>query len=201
MSKAQLVITAVILEGRSKSAAPATTRCPGNGYTSWSAGIRPTEPRRSSRVRAGHTATVAQSAPNSRSASCGCGKPWTKPVTTPAQLPSPLTWRRPGHHQNTCTVHDLGHPAPPRLCHTPTPQTAPLGLETVHRRPTQRTLASRRHPLAARRSHRGGDPQPARRPLPAGPGQPGPRSPASCRGTWGVSRCRGVAACWNHTVR
>lgn len=34
MSKAQLVITAVALEGRSKARLPATTPSPGNGYAS-----------------------------------------------------------------------------------------------------------------------------------------------------------------------
>ncbi len=48
-----------------------------------------------------------------------------------------------------------------------TPQAAKVQLPAVRRRAAQRTLAARHHPLAPRRRHRGGDPEPDRRPLPA----------------------------------
>jgi hypothetical protein len=63
MSKAQLVITAVALEGRSKSdVAPATTTSPGNGYASWSPATRPTGPWPSNRSGRPHTNARAISA-------------------------------------------------------------------------------------------------------------------------------------------
>jgi transposase len=52
----------------------------------------------------------------------------------------------------------------------PPPQAAPVGGDQIRGVPTQRTLAGRHYPLAAGRRHRGGDPQHRRRPLPPRPG-------------------------------
>lgn len=41
MSKAQLVITAVVLEGRSKVRSPGTTSCPATGCINWSNAMKP----------------------------------------------------------------------------------------------------------------------------------------------------------------
>ncbi len=78
------------------------------------------------------------------------------------------------HHENSCPIHYLAHPDPLRFRGPTTAQTTSLSLETLLRRTTQPALASRRHPLALGRPHRGRNPQPARRPLTHGTGQPGP---------------------------
>ena len=55
MSKARLVITAVMLEGRSKRRWHETTTSPDNGYNSWSDATRPRVRRHSSRAHGAHT--------------------------------------------------------------------------------------------------------------------------------------------------
>jgi hypothetical protein len=55
MPKAQLVITAVMLEGCSKRRWHETTTSPDNGYNSWSDATRPRVRRHSSRAHGAHT--------------------------------------------------------------------------------------------------------------------------------------------------
>lgn len=88
MSKAQLVITAVVLEGRSKSEVARdydlsrywvhqlVTRYHTDG-------LQP-----SSRAPGARTTTDTQSAPKSKTASCGCANHCPNKATTPARPPS-----------------------------------------------------------------------------------------------------------------
>ncbi len=179
MSKAQLVITAVVLQGRSKS-----------------------EVARDYDV----SRQWVQELCRRFQAEGRCGLP--APLTAPAQQPSGRHHRgrrphrvaaqdpdqtrprrrrrhhrhpsghRPQHHQCACHLHDLANLKTPRLRHTPTAQTAPLLLETLLRRATQPMLASRRDPLAPHPRRRRGNPQHPRRPFPAGHRQPGPAHPS-----------------------
>ena len=96
-------------------------------------------------------------------------------------------------------LDDLADPVPARVRDPAAAETAPVVVEKVLRRPAQRTLAGRHHPLAARRRHRGRDPQHSRRPLPGLPRRhrPPDRSPAprcgrcsAPRSAAGVSRRR-----------
>lgn len=68
-------------------------------------------------------------------------------------------------------LDDLADPDRPRVPHPATPQTPEVQLHPVRRRPAQRTLATRHHPLVTRRRPRRRDPQRARRPLPTLPTQ------------------------------
>ncbi len=71
----------------------------------------------------------------------------------------------------------------------PQPRKRPKGV--VHRfagRPAQRTLAGRHHPLAPRRRHRRGDPQPPRRPLPPRAAIQGPSAPPPAPTSWPTFR-------------
>jgi transposase len=89
MSKTQPIITAVVLEGRSKSAVARdydvsrqwvhqlVRRYQTDGNTAF-------EPR-SRRPTTARTQSVL----SLRNASRGCAKPWTKRATTPARPPSP----------------------------------------------------------------------------------------------------------------
>src|SRR4029453_3632064 len=64
---------------------------------------------------------------------------------------------------------DLADPAPPRGHPGAAAEATEVVLCPVRGGDAQRTVADRRRPLAALRRHRRGDPQPARRPLPARP--------------------------------
>ena len=63
-------------------------------------------------------------------------------------------------------LDDLADPDPARVRHPAAAETAPVVVENVLRRPAQRTLAGRHHPLAPRRRHRSRDLEHPRRPLP-----------------------------------
>ena len=67
--------------------------------------------------------------------------------------------------------HDLADPERPRLRHTPTPQTTQVQLLPIPARTAQRDVGHRHHPLDARGRHRRGDPQHPGRPLPLLPDQ------------------------------
>ena len=71
-------------------------------------------------------------------------------------------------------LDDLADPVPARVRHPAAAETAPVVVEDVLRRPAQRTLAGRHHPLAPRRRHRGGDPATSSTTT---PGSASPRSP------------------------
>jgi transposase InsO family protein len=63
-------------------------------------------------------------------------------------------------------LDDLADSVPPRVRDPAAAETAPVVVEDVLRRPTQRTLAGRHHPLAAGRRIGGGDLEHPRRPFP-----------------------------------
>ncbi len=174
MSKAQLVITAVVLEGRSKSEVARdydvsrywVQQLVRRYETEGAAAFEPHSRRPHRNPRAVDTALedkIVRLRKTLDKQGYDAGA---------ATIAEHLT-RDPGR-QSACGVHDLADPVPSRICHTPAPETAPLGLETVPSRITQPMLASRRHPLAPSRSHRSGDPRPHRRPLPPRPGRPRP---------------------------
>jgi hypothetical protein len=75
MSKAQLVITAVVLEGAAKVRSPATTTSAATGSSSWYTATEPREPRRSSRAPGDPTATPTPCRRRLKTASCGGAKP------------------------------------------------------------------------------------------------------------------------------
>ena len=91
MSKAQLVITAVVLEGRSKSEVARdynvsrywVQQLVKRYETEGAAAFEP-HSRRPHRI-------PARSAPTWKTRSYGCAKRWTKPAMTPARRPSPNT--------------------------------------------------------------------------------------------------------------
>ena len=175
MSKAQLVITAVVLEGRSKSEVARdydvsrywVQQLVKRYETEGAAAFEPhsRRPHHNPRTR---RPTVEDKIVRLRKTLDKQG--YDAGAATIAEHLA----RDPAHRQSACGIHDLAHPVPPRLRGPPAPETAPLVLETLLRRTAQPTLASRCHPLAPGRSHRGGDPRPHRRPLPGGHRQPRP---------------------------
>jgi transposase len=75
MSTAQLVITAVVLEGRSKTDVARDYDVSRQWVHQLITHMRPRGQRRLSRAHADRTAMHAPSAPMWKSASCGCVKP------------------------------------------------------------------------------------------------------------------------------
>jgi hypothetical protein len=75
MSKAQLVITAVVLEGRSKSEVARDYDVSRHGYSSCANVTTPRARRPISRAPGARTATPGRSAPRSKNTSCGYAKP------------------------------------------------------------------------------------------------------------------------------
>ena len=152
MSKAQLVIAAVVLEGRSKSEVARDYDVSRQWVQQLSQTLR-------SRRRCGlHLARSRRPAlqPSSRHRR-GRGPHRAATQDTDQtrsgrrrrhhRLPS---GRRSRHHECACRLDNLANLKAPWLRHTPTAQTAPLLLETLLRRTAQPMLASRRHPLAPR---------------------------------------------------
>src|SRR6201993_4276002 len=152
MSKAQLVITAVVLEGRSKSEVARDYGLSGywvhqlvSRYHADGAAAFEPRSRRPHRHRHAVSAEIEDRIVRLRKSLSKQG--YDAGAATIAE-----------HLTRDPTITDV--PAvstiwrilpQTRIRHTPTPQTATLGLETLRRRPTHRTLASRRHPLAPRR--------------------------------------------------
>ena len=137
MSKAQLVITAVVLEGRSKARSHATTAYPATGSTN-----------SSKRYEAEGAAAFT---PRSR-------RPHTNPHAITDEVEERIirlqTLAKAGYDAGAATIaehlrrdpditegprhlHHLAHPGPPRIHHPTTPQTPPLQLETLRSRTTQ----------------------------------------------------------------
>jgi transposase len=91
MSKTQLVMTAVVLEGRSKSEVARdydvcrywVQQLVKRYETEGAAAFEPHSRR--------PTTIPAPSVPSSKTRSYGCGKPWTNKATTPARPPLPNT--------------------------------------------------------------------------------------------------------------
>ena len=173
---AELVIVSVKVEGRSKSEVARdykisrywvqqlVRRYEAEGEAAFlPRSARPhTNPRRSawsSRTRSSRCARSSQAGPGRRRGD--------------HRAP---TWRaHRGRASSAVGLDDLAGPDPSRVRHPPTPESDPkVAWHPVRRRPTQRTLAGRHHPLAAGRRHRRGDPQHHRRPLPPRPRLPGP---------------------------
>jgi hypothetical protein len=92
MSKAQLVITAVVLEGRSKSEGPRDYDVSRYWVQQLVKRYETEGRRRLQHARADPTTIPARSAPSSKTRSCDYARPWTKRVTTPGRPPSPNTW-------------------------------------------------------------------------------------------------------------
>jgi hypothetical protein len=158
ISKAQLVITAVVLEGRSKSEVARDydacrqwvqqlcKRYEADGDVAYI----PRSPRPHHSPQA-VTIEVEDRIVRLR-------KTLTKNTAwTPAPTPSPPI-SPPTPASRMCLPSPRsGESKAPWLRHTPTAQTAPLHLETLLRRAAQSTLASRRHPLAPRPRRRRGN--------------------------------------------
>ena len=175
MSKAQLVITAVVLEGRSKTKVARdydlshqwvhqlVTRYKADG----SAAFQPRSRRPHSNPRASSTELeerIVRLRKTLDKAGYDAGA---------ATIAEHLA-RDPRRHESLCAIHDLAHPNPPRVV-VPRPYKRPRSAwKRFTAAQPNPALASRRHPLAARRRHRGRNPQRPRRPLAGGAGQPGP---------------------------
>ena len=172
MSKAQLVITAVVLEGRSKSEVARDYDVSRKWVQQLSGATRPRAAAFEPRSRRPHHNRA--SIPRSKTRSCDCVRHWTKQ----------------GYDAGAATIaehlgRDLGVAKVPAVSTiwrilsrrgfvAPQPQKRPRRPGNASSRTTQSMLASRCHPLAPRRSHRSRDPRPHRRPLPPRPRQPRP---------------------------
>ena len=168
MGMAQLVVTAVLVEGRSKSrGGPRLRGLPPLGDHPGAAVPR----RRRGRAAAALPPPAPQPRPH-RPGRRGRDR-------RAAQRPRPARprGRRRDHRRPPRTtprprrgaggVDDLADPVRPRIRHPATAQTPEMQLQAVLRRRPERALATRHHPLPPRRPHRGRDPQHHRRPLPA----------------------------------
>lgn len=159
MSNAQLVITAVVLEGRSKTEVARDygvsrqwiqqlcKRYEADGDAAYLPRSRRPH-HSSSRHRRGRRAhrTATQDPDQTRSR---CRR---RHHRRPSR-------HQPHYHECACRLHHLANLKASWLRHTPTAQTAPLLLEALLRRPAQPMLASRRHRLAPRPRRRRGNPQ------------------------------------------
>src|SRR5215212_10905592 len=148
MSLARLVITAVTVEGRSKSKVARDY----GGFSGLGAEAgAPLSAGRPGRVPAALSATAQQSAG---------GRPGDRgPDPAAPQDPHQTGPRcRGGDHRRALGrrrdvagaggLHDLADLVPPRVRPAAAAETAPLVVENVLRRAAQRTLAGRHHPLA-----------------------------------------------------
>ncbi len=155
MSLARLVITAVTVEGRSKSEVArdyGVSRV--LGADSWCTAIE----------REGPAAFEPRSRrPHSNPRAVGLEvedqivrlrKTLTKKgLDAGAETIAAHLARPPGVVAGAGGLDDLADLVPPRVRHPAAAETAPLVLADVLRRPAQRTLAGRHHPLAAGRRH------------------------------------------------
>jgi hypothetical protein len=91
MSKAQLVITAVVLEGRSKSEVARDYDVSRNWVQQLIRRYETEARRRSNPTHADPATTHAPWMPRWKNTLCGSARPWPKPATTPAPPPSPNT--------------------------------------------------------------------------------------------------------------
>ena len=164
MSLARVVITAVTWRDAVRARSPATTGSPGSGCRSWCTATSGRARPRSSPGPGGRTPTRGRSsrdledqisAPQG-AVQEGLGRGRGDDRCAPADRRRLTRCRRSRRSGGSC---------PPRV-RQPQPQKRPRSSGEVLRRAAQRTLAGRHHPLAARRRHRGGDPQHPRRPLP-----------------------------------
>ncbi len=72
--------------------------------------------------------------------------------------PSAGTSNKPTHQPEFLGGNDVADPGPPRLPRPAAPQTTPVVVEAVRGRTAQRALAGQHHPLAAGRRHGDRDP-------------------------------------------
>src|SRR3954468_9071307 len=177
MSKARLIITAVVDEKRAKSEVARDYDV--SRY--WVQQL----------VRRYLAEGEAAFEPHSR-------RPHTSPHAVPAGVEDEIvrlrkgavpagTGRRRGHHphppgpshsevadlvedRTALGLDDLADPGPARIPHPPAAEETTLVLAPVRSRTAQPALAGRHDSLAARRRHTDRDPQPSRRPLPSRPG-------------------------------
>jgi hypothetical protein len=167
MSKARLVITAVIVEGRGQGEA---ARADGVAQ-GWSAGWWRATGLRGGGVRAPITASEDLTHRDQRQ-----HRRADHPAAETAVRARPR--RRARHHRlapgpappaRRVASDDQPLPHCPRPGHPAAQETAPLVLGPLPGSPCQPNLAGRLHPLPARRRHRRRDPHLARRPLPLRP--------------------------------
>jgi hypothetical protein len=167
MSKAPLVITAVIVEGRGQGEA---ARADGVAQ-GWSAGWWRATGLRGGGVRAPITASEDLTHRDQRQ-----HRRADHPAAETAVRARPR--RRARHHRlapgpappaRRVASDDQPLPHCPRPGHPAAQETAPLVLGPLPGSPCQPNLAGRLHPLPARRRHRRRDPHLARRPLPLRP--------------------------------
>ena len=175
MSKAQLVITAVVLEGRSKSEVA-------RDYDVSRYWVQRLFKRYADRGRGGVRTALAPTPPQPPGGRCRARREDCAAAQNPGQA---------GYDAGAATIaahlaRDRSAPKVPAVSTiwriltrrgfvaAPAAETAPLGLETLPSRPAQPAVAGRCHPLAPRRSNRSGNPQPHRRPLPRRDRQPRP---------------------------
>ena len=151
MSKAQLVIAAVVLEGRSKSEVAQDydvsrqwvqqlcKRYEADGDAAYLArSRRPHHSPQAVTVEVEDRIVRLRKTLTKRGLDAGAD-------TIASHLGA-----RSRHHECACRLDNLANLKASWLRHTPTAQTAPLLLETLLRRTAQPMLASRRHPLAPR---------------------------------------------------
>ncbi len=180
MGMARLIVTAVLVEGRSKSEVARdygvsrrwVITLVARYLAEGDAGLEPRSRR-----------PVSQPA-----ADPARGRGRDRPTAQGAR-PQRARGRR-GHHPQPAAPrarhgardeHDLADPDRPRLRHPAAPQAPQEQLHPVPGRAAQRALADRPHPLDARRRHRRRDRQLDRRPLPLLPRQPRPHRPQGHR--------------------
>ena len=167
MGMPQLVVTAVLVEGRTKSEVARdygvsrrwvitlVQRYPGRGRGRAAAALTPAAAQPSAAPPTRSRTRSSRSARTSTGTATRPARPPSPPTCSAATAPHPRSrtiWR-------ILTARGLRHPA---AAQAPQEQLRPL-----RGRPTQRTLADRHHPLGPGRRHRRRDPQLARRPLPA----------------------------------
>jgi transposase-like protein len=131
MSKAQLVITAVVLEGRSKSEVARNYDVSRN----WVQQL----------VKRYETEGAAAFEPHSR-------RPRRNPRAVDAVLEEHIVGLRKTlakRRQSPCGGAHLAHPDPPRIRHTPAPETTPLIIETLRGRPAQTNAGKPTSPTGA----------------------------------------------------
>ena len=149
---------------------PATTGSPGSGCSSWSTA---SSAEGAAAFRAAVPAAAFQPA-RGRRRYRGCDHPAAQGAVQAGpgrrrgdHRRSPGAPSRPGRPAAYRPCRRSGGSCPAAASSPATAETAAVELANVLRRPAQRTLAGRHHPLAAGRRHRGLDLEHSRRPLPA----------------------------------
>ena len=126
MSKARLVITAVVVEGRSKSEVARDYDVSRYWVQQLCRRYPPRVRRPSSRAPDAPTTTPTPSTTRSRTRSSGSARAWPDRAGRRRRHHPHPPARRPHPHQSPCSNDHLAHLDPPRLHHTPTAETPPV---------------------------------------------------------------------------